>query len=276
MLREKCVVMFSGGLDSRLVLKIMQERGYDIVALYFKLPFNKNTENEVKKFCKKQKIKIKIIDCTKGRLLKEYLKIIKKPKYGRGAGFNPCIDCRLFMSSKAREYANKNKISLVASGEVLGQRPMSQTKKAMEIINKKGFELTRPLIELGISGRSRRKQIALARKYKIKYPNPAGGCLLCEKNLKNRFRLLLKYNLINEKTLPLMSIGRHFINSNRWIVLGRNEKENKIISETKGIKVIPKQPGPSAWINNKKLVDKARKLIKKYSKHKIKEFGVLK
>jgi len=275
MIKQKCIVMFSGGLDSRLVLKIMQEKDYNVTALYFKLPFSKDIEQEIREFCKKQKAKLKIIDYTKGKLLKNYLKMIKEPEYGRGAGFNPCIDCRLFMSQKARQYANKNNIDIIASGEVLGQRPMSQTKKAIEIIDKK-VELVRPLTELGISGRSRKKQMQMAKKFKISYPNPAGGCLLCEKGLKTRFKFLIKDNMINEKNLPLVNIGRHFINSKRWIVLGRNAKENEIIHETKGIKIIPKQTGPSAWVSDKKLILKAKKLIKKYSKHNIKDFEILK
>jgi tRNA(Ile)-lysidine synthase TilS/MesJ len=276
MIKKKCIVMFSGGLDSRLVLKIMQKKGYDVTALYFKLPFSRNIEDEIKKFCKKQKAKLKVFDYTKGNLLKSYLRMLKKPRFGRGTGINPCIDCRLFMFSKTKKYADKNKINVIASGEVLGQRPMSQHKKALEITEKESKlskRLVRPLIEKGIRGRSRKKQIQLAKEFKITYPNPAGGCLLCEKGLKTRFRFLINRG-INKEELKLVGIGRHFINSKRWMVLGRNEKENSIIEKTKGIKILPKQPGPSAWINDKKLISKAKKLIKKYSKHKIKEFEI--
>ncbi|MFX1323929.1 MAG: hypothetical protein ACFE8N_03160 [Promethearchaeota archaeon] len=102
----------------------------------------------------------------------------------------------------------------------------------MEIINKEiGFELERPLIDFGIRGRNRKKQIALAKKYRIKYPHPAGGCLLCEKELKKRFELLIGKNLVDEKTLKLVSVGRHFFIKNCWFVVGRNENENKIIEK---------------------------------------------
>ena len=272
---KKCIVMFSGGLDSRLAVKIMQKKGYSVTALYFKLPFSKDVEEEVKKFCKKQKTKLKVFDYTKGNLLKNYLEIVRKGKYGRGAGYNPCKDCKIFIFKKAKRYADSNGIKIIATGEVLGQRPMSQTKKAMEIIDKEiGFELTRPLVDLGISGRRRIKQISLAKKFKISYPNPAGGCLLCEKELKKRFELLIENKMINEKNISLVSLGRHFIKLKEWMVLGRNSKENEIIEKQKGIKIIPKQPGPSAWINNKKLIPKAKKLIQKYSKHKITDFEV--
>lgn len=272
---EKCIVLFSGGLDSRLAVKIMQERGYDIIALHFNLPFGCSI-GDIKELQMKG-VDLVVLDATKGELSKEYIDVIKNAKHGVGAGCNPCKDCKIFMFKKAKEYADSKRITIIATGEVLGQRPMSQTKKAMDVIdNEIGFKLTRPLIELGILGRRRDKQIALAKKYKITYPSPAGGCLLCEKGLKSRFKLLIKNNLINEETLPLMRVGRHFINSKRWIILGRNSIENGIIEKQPGIKVIPQQPGPTAWMNDEKLVNKSEKLIKKYSKHEIKEFDILK
>jgi len=253
-MKEKCIVMFSGGLDSRLALKIMQEQGFDVIAVFFKLPFIKNVEEEIKKFVK-NKVRLKIFDCTKGKLLKEYLGVLKEGKHGRGAGFNPCRDCKIFMFRKAKQYAEKKGIEIIATGEVLGQRPMSQTTRAMEIIDREiGFELTRPLIELGISGRNRKKQIELAKKYKINYPTPAGGCLLCEKALKKRFEILLQKNLINEKTLPLVNIGRHFYKNNCWFVIGRNEKENKVIEKFRNC--VKSEKGKPAVYYSKKICRK--------------------
>ena len=186
---KKCIVMLSGGLDSRLVVKLMKEKG-KVVAVFFKLPFAKDNEKEVNDFLKEQKVELKFFDCTRGRLLKEYLDVIKNAKFGRGAGVNPCIDCKIFMFKKAREFADKNKIEVVTTGEVEGQRPMSQMKKSLKLIEEKSGlkgRLIRPLSELGILGRRRDKQIALAKKFKIFYPSPAGGCVLCEKELKKRF-----------------------------------------------------------------------------------------
>jgi len=277
-MKKKCIVMFSGGLDSRLALKIMQERGFDVIAVFFKLPFIKNIEDEIKGFAKKNKVRLKVFDCTKGNLLRDYLKIIKNPKYGQGAGLNPCIDCRIFMLKKARKFADTYKIKLIFTGEVLGQRPMSQTARAIKVIDKEiGFELTRPLIDMGISGRNRKKQIALAKKFKISYPSPAGGCLLCEKLYCEKLKKILDKKL-SYKDIELLKIGRHFEASQ--IILGRNGAENKILEKEKGIKIIPRQAGPTALINSrppaqkKELIEKARKLIQKYSKHKIKEFRV--
>ncbi|GAI88382.1 unnamed protein product, partial [marine sediment metagenome] len=123
-------------------------------------------------------------------LLQEYLKVIKEAKHGRGAGINPCIDCRIFMLKKAKKFADEQKIKFIATGEVIGQRPMSQQKKQIAIIEKESGlkgRIIRPLIDFhNIQGRSRKPQIALAKKFKIKYPHPAGGCLLCEK-LKEHF-----------------------------------------------------------------------------------------
>ncbi len=212
MTKKKCIVLFSGGLDSRLVVKIMQKQGFDIIALYFKLPFCKDIEKEIKEFCKKEKIKLKILDCTKGKIFQDYLKIIKNPKHGRGAGLNPCIDCRIFILKKTKEFTDSKKINLIATGEVLGQRPMSQTKKSMEIIEEKSGlkgRILRPLSDFSISGRKRDKQISLAKKFKISYPSPAGGCLLCEKLYCKKLKKILNKKNLNYNEIKLLKIGRN-------------------------------------------------------------------
>jgi len=276
MLSKKVIVMFSGGLDSRLAVKIMQEKGFEVLALFFKLPFGTGCcdENCSFNFSQLQGIKLKIFDCTKGKLLQEYLGVIKNPKHGRGSGMNPCIDCRIFMLKKAKEFADKKGIKIIVTGEVLGERPMSQTKRAMDIVEKESGlnrRLVRPLCEIGIRGRSRKKQIALAKKFKISYPNPAGGCLLCEKFLKKRFWFLLERG-VNETEIKLVGIGRHFVINDCWIVIGKNEKENKIleiIGKKVGKLVIPNIPGPSAIILdkcNEGVEEKVDELIRVYSK----------
>jgi len=269
---KKAIVMLSGGLDSRLVVKVMQEQGYEVIALYFKLPFSKDNEKEIKQYCKKHKCKFKLFDYTKGKLLNEYVNMIKKPKHGRGAGINPCIDCRAFMLKKARKYADKNKVEIIATGEVLGQRPMSQHKKGLDIVEKEtklGKRLVRPLIEAGIAGRKRQEQMKMAKKFKIDYPSPAGGCLLCEKALKKRFMFLINRGL-NKEEIKLSNVGRHFVIDKCWIVLGRDDAENKIIEKLKtGEKIISKIPGPTAIMLDKckeSTKEKVKKLIEAYSK----------
>ena len=267
---KKCIVMLSGGLDSRLAVKIMQEKGFQVVALFFKLPFGTGCcdENCSFNFSQLQGVELKVFDCTKGKLLKEYLEVIKNPKYGRGAGVNPCVDCRIFMFRKAKEFADKNKIELVATGEVEGQRPMSQMKKSLKLIEEKSGlkgRLIRPLSELGILGRRRDKQIALAKKFKIFYPSPAGGCVLCEKELKKRFEFLLNRGL-DSKEVKLVNVGRHFVIEGCWVVLGRDEKENKILEGLGKDLIEPELPGPSAVMLDKCDKKKVKELIKAYSK----------
>ena len=268
---NKIAVMFSGGLDSRLVLKLMSEKA-DVTALHFKFPFSKDAESEIREFCKEHGVGLKIFDCTKGKLLKEYLEMIKNPLYGRGAGINPCVDCKVFMLKKAKEYADKHGIDKIATGEVIGQRPMSQLKTQLEIIEKQSGlkgRLLRPLNALGLQGRKRDKQIKMAEDFKIDYPGPAGGCLLCETALKNRLKFLISRGL-NSEEIKLCNIGRHFLIDNCWIVIGRDDKENKIIEKLKtGTVIIPNKIGPSAVILdecNEKLKDKVNKLLEAYSK----------
>jgi len=114
--------------------------------------------------------------------------MIKNPKYKRGAGLNPCIDCKIFMFKKVKKVADEKGINLIVSGEVLNERPLSQTKRNMEIIEEESKlknRILRPLTDIyEIQGRQRKKQIALAKKFEIAYPSPSGGCLLCEKELK--------------------------------------------------------------------------------------------
>ena len=274
---KRLIVMFSGGLDSRLAIRIMQKQGFKIIALFFKLPFGTGCCNEgcAFNFSQMQGVELKIFDCTRGKLLQEYLEIIRNPKYGWGAGMNPCIDCRIFMLKKAKRFADKEGIKMIATGEVLGERPMSQTKRAMDIIEKESGlkgRLVRPLCEIGIKGRSRKKQIALAKKFKISYPTPAGGCLLCEKLYCEKLKKILdKKNLIY-KDIQFLKIGRHFEASQ--IILGKDKKENELLEKEKGIKIIPNQAGPTALIKDKKYEKEAKKLIQKYSKNKIKDFVV--
>lgn len=309
--KKKCIVMFSGGLDSRLAVKIMQKQDFDVLALYFKLPVEGSCDyfqEEVKKFTKKHKVKLKTIDCTKKRNLQDYWKIITHPKYGRGQGVNPCKDCRAFMLKRAKKIADKKSIGLIVTGEVLEERPMSQMKSSMKTISKESEledRILRPLSALvlpkdmqpkpkimkkidktklySITGRRRKKQEQLAERFNISYPQPGGGCLLCEKNLSKRFKFLFQRG-VDKKEIPLFNIGRHFVINDYWIIIGRNEKENKIIeSVKKGKKIKPesfpsKSSGPTAIILKPKdkrkngksklktVTNKTKELVKAYSK----------
>ena len=162
-----------------------------------------------------------------------------------------------------RKFADEKKINLIVTGEVEGQRPMSQTKKSLRVIEKEAGlknSLLRIFSELGISGRRRDKQIALAKKFGITYPSPAGGCLLCEKGLKKRLGVLVKKELINDKTLKLINIGRHFWKNNCWFVVARNRNECKIIEMFKGNFIEGERGKPSVYYSKRKERNFAKEL----------------
>lgn len=271
---EKVLVLYSGGLDSRLVVKILKEEGHIVEALHFNLPFGSGCCNLgcSASFTQLENVKLTIIDVTKGKLLKEYLELIKNPRHGVGTGINPCRDCKIFMFRHAKEYADKKKIKIIATGEVLGQRPMSQTRHAMEIIDKRiGFEMKRPLIERGFEGRQRIKQRELAKRYGIEYPEPAGGCLLCDKVVSKRLKFLFEKGLVSEKTLNLTKIGRHFFITS-WYVVGRNEKENVIIETFKN-SIESEKGTPAVYYHNSKQKSKAIEIQKLFQDRKQDELG---
>lgn len=290
---KEAIVLYSGGLDSRLAIKILLGQGFNVTALYFNLPFGCGCCNLSCNFnfTQKEGVKIEVFDVTKEPYLSEYLRIIKDPKYGTGSGINPCKDCKIYIFKKAKEIADKRKIKVIATGEVLGQRPMSQIPSAMKIIDGHiGFQILRPLSAkllpktnsekeglvdrtklLDINGRSRKKQIALAEKYNINFPSPGGGCFLCEKESAIKLIKLLDKKLITEKTLPLTMIGRHFLKEDTWFIVARNQREGKIIETFKENHIPGGKGKPSVYsssINGKSF---ALKLQKAYSTGATKE-----
>jgi len=300
-----CYVLFSGGLDSRLALKIMQvlsenETKFKIVCLYYHLPFLKDTRKEIEEFCKEQKAELKIFNYAEGKLFKEYMKVISKPKFGYGTGMNPCIDCHLFIINETKKLLNEKNNDFIATGEVLGERPMSQHKKALiDIEQESGLKgrilrpLSAKLLEktipeqegfvnrnnlYNISGRSRKPQMELANKFKISYPTPAGGCLLCEQVFSERLRDLFKRNKVNEinpRDISLLRIGRHFFFPQYKIIVGRNHEENLLLKQfqdkSEKIYELTSQPGPSVLLQGKideESIKKAKEFVLKFSKNK--------
>ena len=240
----KAVALFSGGLDSILAVKLIQEQGIEVKGVNFKTPFFGLDEAYV--IAKDLDINLEIIDITE-----ELLKILKKPKYGFGKNMNPCIDCHALMFKKAGEYMNKIGASFILSGEVLGERPMSQNRNSLSIIEREsGFEgkILRPLSALllaeiipekeglvdrnkllDISGRSRKRQMELAAKMGIKdYPSPAGGCKLTEPAFSKRLRDLFTLESFSLEEIELLKLGRHFrLSKDIKLVVGRNKEENE-------------------------------------------------
>jgi tRNA U34 2-thiouridine synthase MnmA/TrmU len=251
----KALCLLSGGLDSRLACKIMQEQ-CEVEAVHFNLPFGSGCckPDCAFNFTQMQGIKLHVIDCTKGVLFRKYLEIIRKPKHGYGAAINPCIDCHIFMLKEAGKFAKKIGAEVIVTGEVLNERPMSQHLNALSIVEKEsGLNgmLLRPLSAklleettaekkglvdrerlFAISGRGRKKQLELAKKFNITFPAPAGGCLLCEKGFAVKLRDLFKHEKkISVKDTELLKIGRHFKINGVKVIVGRNEKENKILEK---------------------------------------------
>jgi len=298
---QKCIVLFSGGLDSRIAVKLMHEKGFFVKAVFFNLPFIKEDIKEIRGFCKKNNVELEVFDCTQGELLQEYLDVLRKPLFNRGKGYNPCIDCKIFILKKTKEFADKEGIDLIVTGDVLGERALSQSKKSIRRIDENSEvegRVFRPLSAklldkikseeensldkedfYDIQGRKREKQFELAKRFGIDFPNPSGGCLLCEPALKNRFKKIFDKDL-NEEQIKLLKRGRHFMMNDLWIVLGRNEKENKFIEdifekENQNI-IISDYPGPTAVFfdfsredeekDKEEIKGKVLELIKAYSK----------
>jgi len=258
---KKAFALLSGGLDSALAVKMILDQGVEIEAVNFMSPFCNCTpktagcKNQARKLADEFGIKIRVI--PKGM---DYMKMVERPPHGYGRGMNPCIDCRIYMLRKVREMMSAEGVSFVITGEVLGQRPMSQHRRAIEIIEKEGglsglilrplsakyFEPTVPEQEgivdreklLALSGRSRKPQIELAEKLGITdYPCPAGGCLLTDREIAARLRdLFIHRPDYTMADLHLLKLGRHFrIDPGLKIIVGRNQAENEQIKRLAGL-----------------------------------------
>jgi hypothetical protein len=216
--------------------------------------------------------------------------MVINPAYNYGKALNPCKDCKIFMLKKAKEFANKKGIEIIATGEVLGQRGNSQTKDGINIINKNlDFEVLRPLSAkrlkqttlekenkvnreslFGISGRRREQQKQLAKKYKITFSNPDGGCLLCDEKIKSRLKSLIENNAIDDKNWRLLKSGRHFL-MNSWIVVARDEKESTLIESFKNsIKSDTKTP--AVYYKHAKDKENAKELQEAFKNKNYKKF----
>jgi len=261
----KGVGMLSGGLDSRLAVRIMQQQGLEVVGLHFYTGFciaNRNRRvGRVEKPSARHEaleagadldVPVEIIDVAR-----EYMAVVLNPRYGYGSGMNPCVDCRIFMLRRARAYMEQVGAHFVFTGEVLGQRPKSQHQQQLEIIEREsGLEglLLRPLSAkllpptipekegwvdrsrlLAISGRGRKEQIILAEEFKIgDYPQPSGGCcLLPDPSFARRLRDFLEHNpreSVTPEQMALLAVGRHFrLDDNVKVIVGRHEGENNYL-----------------------------------------------
>ena len=296
MKKHKAISMFSGGLDSILSTKLMLNQNIDVVALHFSNPFCFCVEGlkGIEEVTKQLGVPLKTVNVGIG-----YLRMLQNPKHGYGKNLNPCIDCRIYILKKAKKIAEKLKTDFIFTGEVLNERPMSQHRQAMEIIeNETGLKnkILRPLsaklfsqtdIEkqgivdrsklLAINGRSRKPQIALAKKFGIEhYPSPAGGCLLtCKEYAKKLNDLFDHKKRISIKDVTVLKIGRHFRLNKNKIIVGRNEEENKqliaIKSKSDYFFEVPNIGSPTTILKGpktKKVIEISAKLTAFYSDSK--------
>ncbi|MCX8044967.1 MAG: tRNA 4-thiouridine(8) synthase ThiI [Desulfobacterota bacterium] len=241
--------LFSGGLDSMLAVRVLQEQGIHVIAVCFVTPFF--GPEKARAAARHLSIPLRVIDITD-----EHVAMLQNPRYGYGRNMNPCIDCHGLMFREAGKLMDECNAQFLFSGEVLGERPMSQNKNSLRAVEKlsghQGYVL-RPLSAqllpetipeqqglvdrsqlLAISGRSRKPQLELARKFGItEYPEPAGGCRLTEPGYSKRLKELMEHgDNLNRRSLELLGIGRHLrLPGGVKIIIGRNKHENQRLKQ---------------------------------------------
>lgn len=281
-MNKKCVVLISGGLDSALAAKLMLNQGIEVHGLYLSMSWGCCEKDKAQASARQLGIPLMILSVGDA-----YLDVIREPKYGYGTGMNPCVDCRIYMFRIAKRYMEEVGAGFVVTGEVIGQRPMSQKRQPLEIIEAESdlegilmrplsAQLMEPTLPellgvvnrddlLKISGRSRRDQLSLAEHMEIsEYSTPAGGCLLTDEHFARKTRDLFK----NEKRpttkdMELLTIGKHFrVNSGTKVIIGRDELENHMLegyADHGYTCITPKFAAPAALIAGE-LTDEVKRL----------------
>ncbi len=252
MSKARILLLFSGGLDSLLAAKALLEAGAELSALHFVTPFTGSLDylqGEV--YLQEWGVEIRRVAIN----VEAFRHLLLNPPHGFGKAMNPCIDCKILFMRKAKQIMETEAFDAIASGEVLGERPMSQNKLSLDIIERDGElagKLLRPLsakllpeteVEkqglidrnklYAIEGRGRKPQIELARIWGIEeYATPAGGCLLTEPAYCAKLKDLMDRNEDSDETVKLLKTGRHFrYTDGSRLIVGRNEKENLALLE---------------------------------------------
>jgi tRNA U34 2-thiouridine synthase MnmA/TrmU len=292
------LALYSGGLDSTLACRVVAEQGIKVVAVKFVTPFFGydlllRKEDYIRTTKEKFGIDVLLKDVTV-----PYLELLKKPAHGFGKYFNPCVDCKIFLLSEAKKMMPDIGASFLVTGEVVGQRPMSQRRDTLRVIERDSGcagILVRPLCAKNLeqtqaerdglidrdqlhafSGRNRKPQMKLADQFGITdYPSPAGGCILADPILSARIQ---KYYKKNKRIVPadilLLMVGRQFrLPSGGWLVVGRDEKQNDKIEALRQPDDWLLQPsvipGPTAILRhsrNPEELEIAAALVARYAK----------
>ena len=291
----RALALFSGGLDSVLAMKLIVDQGIEVVAVNIHTGFGSTQDRieHMQNMCNQIGVKLEILDLRKNFLDE----ILFEPKYGYGKNFNPCIDCHGFMFRYTAKLLKKYKANFMISGEVVGQRPMSQRKDSMIQVQKLSNNedlVLRPLCAkllpptkpeklgwvdreqlLDISGRSRYRQLELAKTIGLSnFESPAGGCLLTEINFSKRLKDFIKYDKLDVEDIDTLKIGRHLrLPDKAKLIVGRNKNDNerllKINSSKYFIVRLKNASGPISLLqNNATQQDKflAAKIIITYGK----------
>jgi len=271
----KAIALFSGGLDSTLAIKLIIDQGIEVLAVNINTGFGstKDRLEHMQSMCDQVGAELRIID-----IQSEYLQdVLFDPKHGYGKNFNPCIDCHAKMFAVAKSIMEAEGASFLISGEVMGQRPMSQNKDALQtVLNESNCDglLLRPMSALrlaptiaeekgwvdrdkleGITGRSRDRQLELAREIGLDdFESPGGGCLLTDENFGKKMFDFIKYDKFEVKDIPVMKFGRHFrLADDAKLVIGRNQEENSHLQAIENDKYYHIRtvgvPGPHALLS---------------------------
>ena len=256
-LATRALALLSGGLDSALAIRVVQEQGIEVEGLHFVSVFNGTAPQKPGVLTAVRVGRQLGIGVTCVNFTREQLALVRDPAYGLGANMNPCIDCHLAMLRRAGDLLPTLHARFIVTGEVLGQRPMSQRRFALDLIRRKaaiGDVILRPLSArhlpptqperegwvdreglLDISGRSRARQLELARQWGLtEHASPAGGCLLTDPGFSRRLRDLLAHTPAEADVdlfdLHLLKVGRHFrLDPHTKAIVGRNQRDNGVV-----------------------------------------------
>ncbi len=286
----RAIGLFSGGLDSTLAVEAVRRAGVEVIAISFFSPFFGSSRAE--KAAEQLGITLLTFDITE-----EFLAMLPRPRYGYGKNMNPCIDCKALMFGRAGKLMDELKVDFIFSGEVLGQRPMSQNKQSLHIVAKvSGYEdyilrplsaklLPQPLVLregkldvnrlYDIMGRGRKRQMQLAEEFGVtSYPTPAGGCKLTEPAFARRLRRLYETEpKPSVRLIELLKLGRHLrLSKTATLVVGRTEAENEAIErsaiETDAILTVVGYMGPTGLLSVRCTHDEIRQaaaVVARYS-----------